>query len=188
MQVVRIAEFFGPPPWPASLLDGLDAIFWETAGRPPQGDEARAKFRHRWLTSYLATDTQHAFVALAGEGKAPIAITGYLVGTLETPLSNPRFASDGYLEAFADALHRYPAHLHINLTESARGHGVGRALIEAFCAHAANLGTRGVHVVTGAGARNVAFYYGHVGFTEQGRTQHNGRDLVLLGRTLSANH
>lgn len=190
MRVIRLIEAYGPPPWPASIVAGLDQIFWETAGHPPSNPADREAFRHRWLTSYLSNDADNAFISIVPSHLAdPTAspqptITGYVIGTLATPFENPRFAGLAYFQAFAPLLATYPAHLHINLTAAARGAGTGRALIEAFCTHARSLCIPGVHVVTGAAARNVAFYYGRVGFTERGRTTVNGRELVLLGRDL----
>jgi GNAT superfamily N-acetyltransferase len=185
MAISRLRDAFGPPPWSRDVNQNLDAIFWETAGRPPIEVTARKAFHERWIGSYLAQDPDHAFVAIDDQAPQP-GIVGYLVGTLTTPHEAPRFRDLPYFLAFAHLLDAFPAHLHINLTENARGHGTGRALIDTFCRHAARLGAPGVHVVTGAGARNVAFYYGRVGFTEQGRTTVTGRDIVLLGRRLTA--
>ena len=42
----------------------------------------------------------------------------------------------------------FPAHLHINLLERARGHGLGRALLERFLAHLETLGVPGVQLST----------------------------------------
>lgn len=44
-------------------------------------------------------------------------------------------------------LERYPAHLHVNLADGFRGHGVGRRLLERFLAQAQEAGSRGVHAV-----------------------------------------
>lgn len=187
MPVVRLIDALGPPPWPQPILKAMEAIFWETAGRPPSEAASRTKFMNRWLTSYLKTEPQHAFASIAGSltnAGGTAKVDGYLVGTMTTPHETERYIDEGYFGAFAPLLGDFPAHLHINLTAQARGHGTGRALIDAFCRHAASQGARGVHVVTGAAARNVAFYYGHVGFTEQGRTHYSGRDLVLLGKRL----
>jgi GNAT superfamily N-acetyltransferase len=183
MIVARLWDMFGPPPWPEHVHQDMDAIFWETAGRPPRDEAARETFKQRWLTSYLALDPQDAFVAL-DETTTPPRVTGYLVGTLKTPLQSERFGRDALFRAFAPLLDAFPAHLHINLVEAARGFGVGRRLIETFCAHAMGHGAPGVHVITSAEARNVAFYYGRVGFVERGRTTVDGRDIVLLGRYL----
>lgn len=183
LSVERLHDRFGPAPWPAHVVDDLDAIFWETAGRPPSLPADRVRFRERWLGSYLRDDAEHTFIAVEDTPHGA-RIRGYLVGTLATSLAVPRFGADRLFQIFAPLLTAYPAHLHINLAEATRGFGVGRDLIERFCRHAAAHGAHGVHVITGAEARNVAFYYGRAGFTECGRTALNGRDIVLLGRPL----
>jgi hypothetical protein len=56
-------------------------------------------------------------------------------------------------------------------------------MVEAFCAYAIAAGAPGVHVVTGAGMRNVGFYE-RLGFAEIVRFDWSGRPLVMLGRRL----
>ncbi|MBB6097795.1 ribosomal protein S18 acetylase RimI-like enzyme [Deinobacterium chartae] len=43
---------------------------------------------------------------------------------------------------------RYPAHLHLNLLEAARGRGAGRALLEAYLNQLRDRGVPGVHLST----------------------------------------
>jgi ribosomal protein S18 acetylase RimI-like enzyme len=63
----------------------------------------------------------------------------------------------------------YPAHLHINLTAAARGHGVGRQLVERFYEQMRAAGVRGVHAaVSGANAGGQQFFQA-LGFIELGR-------------------
>ena len=66
----------------------------------------------------------------------------------------------------------------------ARGHGVGARLVEHFAAHAAACGSAGLHVVTGAGMRNVGFYE-RLGFREVARAPRNGGMVVMLARGLA---
>ena len=86
-------------------------------------------------------------MALAANG----AVAGYVVGALEDPARDPRYADLGYLETFAPLTARYPAHLHINLAPDFRGMGTGAKLVDAFCSHARHNCAPGVHVVTGQG-------------------------------------
>lgn len=48
----------------------------------------------------------------------------------------------------SDFLRDYPAGLHINLSEGARGSGLGAGLIQQFCAYASGRGVKGVHCGT----------------------------------------
>jgi GNAT superfamily N-acetyltransferase len=175
---VRIVRWQSAPD-PAAHVSGIDAIFFATAARTFDDAPARAAFRERWLGRYLAHDPQHVWLALGPDGK----VAGYLVGCLEDPARTPRFADIEYFATFAARTLRYPAHLHINLDERYRGHGLGSRLIAAFAESAARAGASGVHVITGAGMRNVGFY-GKNGFAEVARTTWLGREVVMLGRPL----
>ncbi len=56
-------------------------------------------------------------------------------------------------------------------------------MVEAFAAHAKAHGCPGIHVVTGAGMRNVGFYVRN-GFEPIAEAPWNGRQVMLLGRKL----
>ena len=74
---------------------------------------------------------------------------------------------------------RFPAHLHINLLERARGHGLGRALLGTFLAHLEASGAPGVQLSTTD--RNVAAVrlYERCGFRlwSSSRTRAYGRTV-----------
>lgn len=164
----------------AECLDEIERIFFEASGRTSfPSTEARAEFRERWLGRYLAHDRAHAFVARTGEGR----IAGYLIGSLDDPAEADRFDDISYFADFADLTAHYPAHLHINLDPGWRSQGIGARLIATFAEHAVRRRARGVHVVTGAAARNVGFYERN-GFVVLREVQWNGARIVLLGRDL----
>jgi GNAT superfamily N-acetyltransferase len=163
----------------------VEAIFFEASARSFGPGPEREAFRERWLGRYLRGAGDIALVALAGlSGGEEVA--GYLVGAVEDPARQERFADLGYFRAdFRPLTARYPAHLHINLAPAYRSRGLGARLIEAFAARAAAAGAAGMHVVTGAGMRNVRFYE-RCGFAERGRTSWNGHEIVFLARALQA--
>jgi ribosomal protein S18 acetylase RimI-like enzyme len=153
------------------LVPALDAIFFEASNTKTFADDAaRAAFRERWLGKYLANEPEYAYAALTRDG----TLAGYLVGSLIEP--------SGF-EQFADAAWSYPAHLHVNLAPQFRDRGIGGQLIATFAADALHGGAPGMHVVTSADSRNVAFYQRN-GFAEVARTKVGGRELVFLGRLL----
>jgi len=163
-------------------LDGIDsrAIFFEASANPPAPGPERDAFRERWLGRYLQGGTDVLLVALAGED----TVAGYLVGALEDPALQERFADIGYFRAdFAGLTRRYPAHLHINLAKTFRSQGIGAGLIEAFADIVRQTGAPGMHVVTGRAMRNVRFYQ-RCGFVACGSTMWNCRELAFLGRSL----
>jgi hypothetical protein len=59
----------------------------------------------------------------------------------------------------------FPAHLHVNVDGTYRAGGLGRALIERFCADLGARGVPGVHVFCGAGPVR---FYERLGFVELG--------------------
>jgi GNAT superfamily N-acetyltransferase len=155
----------------------IDAIFFEaSSAKSFASDAARAAFRERWLGRYLEHDPQFAYVALAASGEA----VGYLVGAVDDPALAERFFDIGYFATFGALTKRFPAHLHVNVAPDYRGRRIGGRLVAMFSAEAARAGVPGVHVVTSAGAANVAFYNRN-GFIETGRAG----ALVFLGRSLA---
>jgi GNAT superfamily N-acetyltransferase len=159
----------------------IEAIFWETTAAPPVDAVAREGFRAQWFGQYLHHDPGLVFVAINAHG----AVGGYLVGTFASLATSPRFAALPYATTFAAAVARYPAHLHLNLTASWRGRGVGRLLIAAFVAQVRAAGLPGCHVVTGAASRNVSFYT-REGFQEIDRSSNGrGKTVLFLGRDVA---
>lgn len=164
------------------LLPALDAIFFEASGTKSFASDAdRQAFRERWLGRYLEHDPEWAYLAFDLDN----TLAGYLLGSLDDPARAPRFDDIGYFKDFADLTVAYPAHLHVNLAPAFRNIGLGAQLIDTFSKDAARAGARGVHVATGAEARNVGFYVRN-GFRELGRAKSNGNEVVFLGRRLFA--
>lgn len=165
------------------LLAQIDTIFFEASSRPfIQGPE-RDVFRERWLGRYLRGGSDVLLVAMDGSAPVP-TVAGYLVGALEDPSSQPRFADIPYFaREFRDLCRGYSAHLHINFAPAYRSKGFGAQLISAFAARAAKAGAWGMHVVTSKTARNVGFYT-RCGFIQLGEATSNGGDLIFLGKCL----
>jgi GNAT superfamily N-acetyltransferase len=182
---VPVIEAYAARPRGQRLLEELDRIFFEASGTKTFASEAaRAAFREVWLGGYLARDAAHALLAVVNAGTDAETLAGYLVGSLDDPACESRFDDLGYFKLVADLTARYPAQLHINLAPEWRGRGLGRALVDAFCVHAAAAGAPGVHVFTGRGMRNVSFYNA-AGFHEVGAVEWNGREIVMLARPLN---
>lgn len=60
----------------------------------------------------------------------------------------------------------YPAHLHIDLQERARGKGLGRALIERLLAELRRRKVAGVHLGVDSSNDNAIGFYEHLGFRQ----------------------
>jgi ribosomal protein S18 acetylase RimI-like enzyme len=63
----------------------------------------------------------------------------------------------------------YPAHLHIDLLERARGHGLGGVLVRGLLAELRDRGVTGVHLSVDTRNTNAIDFYGHLGFREVDR-------------------
>ena len=175
----RLVQLKAPERHP-ELVAQVEAIFWQTSVRTFAPGSERDAFRERWLGRYMQGGSDVVLLALVGED----TVAGYLVGSLENPAEQARFADIGYFRTdFADPTKRFPAHLHINLAADFRSRGIGAQLIEAFAASARRAGAPGMHAVTGKGMRNVGFY-ARCGFVERATALWNGREIVFLGREL----
>lgn len=164
----------------ARALAQIDDIFFRSSATQSfAGDEARAAFHERWLGRYLRYDPDLVFVAVAADG----GIAGYIVGATEDPALQERFADLPFTKPFAHLSRDYPAHLHVNCAPQWRSRGIGAALVARLAAEARSRGARGLHLVTGAGSRNRAFY-AREGFVELGRFGEGDKQAVFLARAL----
>jgi len=165
-----------PPKCRQAVAVEMDDIFFEASSVQSFASvDEKSAFHWRWLGRYLAEEPEHAFVSLGADGAA----VGYLVGSLRDPAQRAEFAELAYVRDFAGLTPDYPAHLHVNVKEGQRGKNVGAGLVEEFCAHVRRQGVPGLHVVTGAGMRNVRFYK-RLGLREVGRAARNGGIVVML--------
>jgi L-amino acid N-acyltransferase YncA len=63
----------------------------------------------------------------------------------------------------------YPAHIHINLSKDARGHGAGEQLLDNFIRQSQAAGIRGIHANVSEGNAGGRHFFEHSGFTVLGR-------------------
>lgn len=145
---------------------------------------------HVYLGPYLELEPELAFVVRAAGDPAPL---GYVVGTADTlafeaacderwwpPLRahyrahqpRPGSADERLVRTIETGLHSegdwlaaYPAHLHVNLLEAARGTGMGRALLERLVAALEARGVPGLHLGVASANANAIAFYRHLGFT-----------------------
>jgi ribosomal protein S18 acetylase RimI-like enzyme len=140
---------------------------------------------HVYVGSYVASRTGTQLVAVDDQG-----VAGYLLSADDTlaferwaesewwPSLRARYplrdddSSDSALvrlihqpERAPEAVaHEFPAHLHIDLLERARGLGLGRLLIERLLADLRDRGIRGVHLGVATDNQNAIGFYRHLGF------------------------
>ncbi len=182
-----VIEGYASRPRSAAMQSALDEIFFTSSSiKEFADDDARAKFRHRWLGRYLENWPELTLLAIAWPGTRQEVLAGYLVGCLIDPATLREFDDIGYFRALAPVTARFPAHLHINLAAPWRGYRIGQRLVERFTEIASAARVPGVHVVTAQGMRNVKFYR-QCGFVEAAcASDDSKRKLLLLTRDLSS--
>ncbi|MFA9432717.1 GNAT family N-acetyltransferase [Egicoccus sp. AB-alg2] len=104
-----------------------------------------AEWRERWLPT------------AAARHPAPVARPGSRYEVLVHQLHHPEVMRTPWTDA-------YPAHLHVDLLPEAQGQGLGRALVERFCAEVAAAGAPGVHLGVAASNLGAQAFYRRLGF------------------------
>lgn len=186
--MTAIVRPYQPADREALLQIGADTAFF---GAPIERYmEDRRVFIDAFFTYYTDYEPQHAWVAADGSQVLGF-LTGCIDSTVHdrtrTRKIVPRVAWRAlrgyyhlgpkfwrYIRSAAGAalrreipsadLSHYPAHLHINLLPPARGQGLGRKLIEAYCCQLTALGVPGVHLQTTSYNVTACHLYERVGF------------------------
>ncbi len=165
----------------AGRLTEMKDIFFLSAAEPNRSsdEETRERFWRRWTSYYIDHSPSEVFFAI--ENKRAV---GYLTGCRDSRAAGSALAASIKSYAlFEDLFDLYPAHLHMNVHPSARGKGVGAALIEHYIDQLQVSRTRGVHIVTAPGERNVDFYLRHE-FQAIEERAFNDQPLLFMGRDL----
>jgi GNAT superfamily N-acetyltransferase len=158
-----------------------------------------------YATPYVEHETGFGVVAVDDADD----VQGYLLGTTDTVAFSrwfveewwpsvsssrvPRTAADTSLLSAAGDPERmlvscvaeFPAHLHIDLLESARGAGMGRRLVDAAVEQLRGRDVPGVHLVVAASNTSAVAFYRRTGFTEMtdDRGTVPGESIVFARRT-----
>lgn len=141
---------------------------------------------HLYVAPYAVLEPEHALVAEDEHG-----VVGYLVGTYDTdaflarqeqewwPALRRQYADMAGLTAAdrasvsqimspggtpADLVAAYPAHIHMNLLERARGQKVGTRLLTRWLDEARASGVNGVHLGASAANTGGIAFWTHSGF------------------------
>lgn len=159
---------------PSMDLSRLEEIFFITASiQNFSSEETRARFKYKYLSSYMEKFPDFVLVALkAGR------ILGYCLGAPKTDESF--YALQPHLELFNDLYERFPAHLHINLHPEAQGLGIGQKLFTAWEGLVCNK-VIGLHIMTGPESRNVSFYR-RLGLSTEEVRKYQGHDILFMGK------
>ncbi len=167
-----------PSEFASQAIERALEIFYETSARSEfKTQQDRIDFEHKYFRSYL----DHPDLVFFARRQNQIA--GYLLGAIRT--TEAHYQLNPYLLEFRSEIDRhFPSHLHINLTQSARGSGTGSLLMSAFEDRIRQEGSVGVHIVTSASARNVDFYAKN-GFDSIQTAENGDSKILLMGKRLS---
>lgn len=172
MRILRLTE----APDRAVALAALEEIFFLSTTRTEfASPDERAAFLKTWTGWYVENAADDILLAVEDGG----LVVGYLTGCRDSAGAAELARTIPKYDTFADRFTAFPAHFHINVRPGWRDRGIGRLLVDEFAEACRQAGIPGVHLVTGAFARNVDFYH-RAGFTEG--TQRG--PLLFLGRPL----
>jgi GNAT superfamily N-acetyltransferase len=145
-------------------------------------DSARFKTERRWLFD-LPLFVQARLGAYPVNGDVGRFLTRTRAGFVG-PASDLGPEDSFSRVATRRVLIEYPAHLHMNLTRSARGSGVGHALVDRYREDLAAAGIPGVHLYCGEGPR---LFYQRVGFSILDQIEYRpGLTVYRLGSRTSS--
>lgn len=154
----------------------IQRIFFESSSvQEFSSNSLKEQFEYRWLGWYLENERDHVFV-LEDDQK----ILGYLVGT-DHSVEIMNLFDSGVMKSFSDLFTLYPAHLHINLDQKARGLGYGSLLINSYFDFLKEINVSGAHILTSVDSKNVSFYLkNNFNFKRQGEGRY--LETLFLGR------
>jgi GNAT superfamily N-acetyltransferase len=156
-----------------------EIFFLSAARRDFATPDDRREFLDRWTGYYRECEPESLFLAIAPSGR----VAGYLTGCVDSRAAARLYRDIPYFGLFEDYFEAYPAHFHINCHPRFRNRGIGTRLVEAYLERCARDGLSGVHVITAAAARNVAFYR-RCGFDFSATRHWRGEDLLFLATRL----
>jgi len=159
-------------------------FFAASARREFNSIEAREEFFWRWTHPYWKHWPEQVWLLTDKNSPANTNVLGYLMGSLDTQKEVEHFHNHlpsplTFSEHFAD----FPAHLHINLAEQARGQGCGSRLIQHFIQKCREKHLAGLHIITNPESRNVGFYRKN-GFDSEREATYKNHRLMFMARRL----
>ena len=127
-----------------SQIQQIDQIFFQNSKKIFHSDLEREEFKNKWLRQYIE-NPKLFFVKLIDHH-----VAGYI---------NGNFITGNLLDEFSPLLAKFPAHLHINVSENFQGKSLGKELLAYFFDQLIMSSILGVHIVTSPQSRNVKFYH-----------------------------
>lgn len=152
----------------------LIQIFFETSSvKSFKTESAKQKFLDKYFLNYLNNWPEYLFYYKDDRAM------GYICCCPNTEYGTELIDSFPYYNNFQKLIAKYPAHLHINLSEDSRGMGLGSKLLLRLKAKLKEEKVIGLHAVTTNGNKNNSFYL------KNGFKAHSVNELCLFGMNLS---
>ncbi|NBX18488.1 MAG: GNAT family N-acetyltransferase [Proteobacteria bacterium] len=162
------------------IRKSVDEIFFESSPKKSFASASeREAFKFKYLDWYSQNLPQYFLVALGEKSE----VLGYVCGVADTRRHEDLAGLHPWFEIFEDCYPQFPAHLHINCAESARGRSIGSTLLAVFESCLRSDGVAGVHLVTSPDARNVGFYDKN-GYKFTKTMNWKDSKLLLMGKSL----
>lgn len=180
MALLKKLSHFSQSELEAVHSDLREIFFLSSSVQHFESEQKRERFYNRWLGHYLNHYSDLTWCALSDEDQQVLA---YLTVCPDTKSFLKIFELES-LKLFQDLYHDFPAHLHMNTHPKARGQGLGAKLVELAQSELIRRGIAGLHLITGPGERNVAFYE-RVGFLACAQREFAGASYLLMGKSLS---
>ena len=163
-----------------TVLSQLETIFYSSSARQEfNSDAERDHFRLKYFDWYRIHHADLVFVASNAHGE----VLGYVCGTPNTNAAPELFELHPWLVQLTPHFESFQAHLHINLSETARGLGIGSSLTRVFENSMKSRGICGIHIVTSPNARNVGFYRKN-SYNFEAVIQWKSAQLLFMGKQL----
>ena len=176
MNITRLSEELDPN---TVVKRGWDIFFLTSRQGAYLVECQKEDFFYSWAGWYMETAPDQTLLIRNADKK----IVGYLVGCLDSTSARRLYQRLFYYKAFAHCYREYPSHFHVNCDPDFQSVGFGGALVKRFVSNAHDSGIKGVHLVTGATAKNRSFYE-KLKFMEYDKKLIGNSSLVLLGKKL----
>lgn len=177
---VKSLQNLGPMLEKGRIWPGIENIFFESSVKKKfESPEERAAFKFKYLDWYAKNHSGCFFVALDQDQK----VQGYICGVPNTSLHPELNEMHPWFQKISHLFTSFPAHLHINCAEKARGLGLGSTLLNVFENTIHSQGIIGVHLVTSPDSRNVGFYDRN-GYKFSQTVEWKTASLLFMGKTL----
>ena len=153
--------------------DDILVIFFETSNKTNFScDKVKEEFIYKYLGYYKEKHPDLFLIATIND-----KVVGYICGSSDSKSDIELYSLLSHYKLFSDYFVLFPAHLHINISKSAQGLGLGSLLLKEFELKC----KKPVHLITSPDALNRKFYRKNNYLFESIRT-HQKHDLLFMGK------